>query len=94
MSVQLAVIPDAWTGLPPFTPGDRPREQRAAAIMHARMSQMAVTAQAVQELNEHLKRLMWLGLIDADGNPVSAVPANTDLYGNTYRFATGGLVVQ
>lgn len=94
MSLQLQVIPDEWTGLPAFVPGECPWEQLAAGTMHARLntSQIAMTASAVQELSAYLKRLMWLGLIDANGNPVPATPAGTDAYGNVY-FHHGGLVV-
>lgn len=109
-AIQLQVIPDEWTGLPAFVPGERDVLGDDVWTFTGRPGELVIPAARARELaaaSADLKHLIWLGLIDHDGNPVPAVPAGQDAYGNSYyaatppvaagnsyQFASGGIVAQ
>jgi hypothetical protein len=107
VTLQLQVVPDEWTRLPPFVPGERDvwavhgdavvkvtlrtgeliiSARKAAELMHWFGADLRRHAEAAAEL------VRRLGSLDA------AYPADPSLAaalrnGNSYRFASGGVVI-
>ena len=105
--LQLQVIPDEWTRLPPFTPGKRDVwavHGDAVIKITLRTGELVITAAQARQLAGSYTELQHKAEIIAElarelGTLDPVLPADPALAaavrnGNSYRFAPGGLVVQ
>src|SRR5215467_7043547 len=104
-AVQLAIIPDEWTGLPVFVPGERDLwkidHDSAVVRVTVRAGEFIIPAAKAMELLAKIsgdaarKAEVFAEMVRRGIDPLTpAVPAHRLEPGNTYRFHSGGVVVQ
>lgn len=83
--VELQVIPDEWTGLPPFTPGERYLPAGTIRVVTSK-DEIVIPAAVIRACGPELLRDVETvaELVRRLGTLAPARPAGTDAYGNSY----------